>query len=84
VTREPREIGMVMESDGDGEIGFAEARARLGVHRSTLWRWVEEGRILAQRRPDGQLRLQLADVLRLRRTRASSGEMPPNETDGST
>lgn len=42
-----------------------EAATRLQIHLITLYRWVSEGRLVAERLPNGRLRIKAKEVEKL-------------------
>jgi excisionase family DNA binding protein len=50
-------------------LSTGETAKLLGVHRSTVLRYIEEGKLLTQVLPDGQHRVRREDVKKLLRSR---------------
>jgi predicted site-specific integrase-resolvase len=49
--------------EDDEWVSLVDAAKMTGINPSTLERWMREGRIPSQRRPDGSPAIRLADVL---------------------
>jgi excisionase family DNA binding protein len=46
----------------EDSLSVAEAAARLKVHKSTIWRWIDSGRLHAYRIGERRVRLKKADI----------------------
>jgi excisionase family DNA binding protein len=55
---------------GDDEVSPAKAAARLGVDRTTVYKWIKAGKVETVRTAwSGRLRIPLAEVERIKRER---------------